>query len=277
MAGILKGCYRGSRSASLGMAAITTTHKLLGTYRKQVDAFIALTEFARRIQVQSGIPDHKVFVKPNFTDRQPAACPGRRGYALFVGRLCPEKGLTTLLQAWVTAGLRMPLRIVGDGPSAAQVREAALRIPTVEWMGARGHSEVMELMRGAQFLVMPSLLYENFGLCIVEGFSTGLPCVVSGHGSMRELVEHGRTGLHFEPGDSQDLAAKLQWMAAHPAEREEMGRAARARFEACYTPEHNYRMLMKIYSAAAANASAHMFRRKAAPVEPKRSSLLNFR
>jgi glycosyltransferase involved in cell wall biosynthesis len=71
---------------------------------------------------------------------------------------------------------------------------------------------------------------------------------------MQELVEDGRTGLHFRPGDSLDLASKLQWMAAHPTERQQMGLAARECFQIRYTPEENYRLLMQIYSAASANA-----------------------
>jgi glycosyltransferase involved in cell wall biosynthesis len=254
LTGILKGCYRGSRVGSAAMAAITATHKLLGTYRRQVDAFIALSEFGRSIQVRSGIPNHKLFVKPNFTDPQPDGWQSGQTHALFVGRLCPEKGIATLLEAWAQAGLTIPLRIAGDGPSAPWVADAAARIPTVEWLGARTRLEVMELMRDAQFLIMPSLLYESFGLCIVEAFSAGVPCIVSGHGSMQELVEDGRTGLHFRPGDSLDLASKLQWMAAHPTERQQMGLAARECFQIRYTPEENYRLLMQIYSAASANA-----------------------
>jgi len=255
VAGILKGCYRGSQMASAAMAAITTTHKVLGTYSNQIDAYIALTEFARRIHIRSGLPEGKLFVKPNFGETQPANSQTREPFALFVGRLCPEKGLAPLIDAWkLMPGI--PLKIVGDGPEADSVTAAAADLPGVEYLGRRDHAQIMELMSKAQMLIMPSLWYENFPLCLVEAFSAGLPCVVSGMGSMQEIVEHGATGLHFQPGNSRELAAKVQWMAEHPAEREQMGRTARQRFAERYTPDHNYRLLMDIYQAAGSHARA---------------------
>ncbi|MBZ5577654.1 MAG: glycosyltransferase family 4 protein [Acidobacteriia bacterium] len=253
VAGIVKGCYRGSSVTSAGMAAITITHKILGTYRKQVDAYIALTEFARRVHLRAGVPADKTFVKPNFIDHRAEPPSDRQRYALFASRLCPEKGVLTMLQAWKQNGLDITLKIAGDGPSAPEVAEAAAQYPNIEWLGSRSQDQVMELMRHARFLVMPSLGYENFPLCLVEAFSAGLPCLASGHGAMQEIVDDGLTGLHFQTGDAADLAAKARWMAAHPAECQQMGLAARERFSERYTPERNYQILTKIYDSAMSN------------------------
>jgi glycosyltransferase involved in cell wall biosynthesis len=67
---------------------------------------------------------------------------------------------------------------------------------------------------------------------------------------MQEIVADGRTGLHFRPGDPEDLAAKVEWAWAHPEETAAMGRAARAEYEAKYTAERNYQMLVEIYERA---------------------------
>lgn len=258
LAGIVKGCYRGSMLNSAGMAAITTTHKLLGTYQKQVDAYIALTEFARSVHIRAGVPADKTFVKPNFIDPQPESPGDRQPYALFAGRLCTEKGILVLLEAWEKAGTSLTLKIAGDGPSAAQVAAAAARCPKIEWMGPKSRPEVLELMHHAQFLVLPSLGYENFPLSLVEAFSAGLPCVVSGHGAMQEIVDDGRTGLHFQTGNAGDLAAKMRWMATHPDQLRQMGYAARARYTARYTPQQNYQLLMEIYARATVNFQASL-------------------
>jgi glycosyltransferase involved in cell wall biosynthesis len=69
---------------------------------------------------------------------------------------------------------------------------------------------------------------------------------------MGEIVEDGRMGRRFTPGDAEDLAAKVEWAWTHPKEIPAMGRAARAEYEAKYTAERNYRMLMKIYERAIA-------------------------
>ncbi len=67
---------------------------------------------------------------------------------------------------------------------------------------------------------------------------------------MRELVDHGRTGLLFRPGDPVDLTRTVRWAFDHPAALAAMRVEARREYEAKYTPERNYTMLMDIYRAA---------------------------
>jgi glycosyltransferase involved in cell wall biosynthesis len=67
---------------------------------------------------------------------------------------------------------------------------------------------------------------------------------------MAEIVADGKTGLHFEPGNAADLAAKVEWAWVHQGKMEEMGRAARCQFEEKYTRAANYRRLMEIYEMA---------------------------
>src|SRR5206468_4074251 len=111
-------CYRGSRAATAGVATITGILKALGTYRRKVDAYISTTDFARDIHIRSGLPQTRVFVKPNFVDPPPRELRKPRGYALYVGRLTPEKGIDTLLDAWQKVGGSTRLIFAGDGPSA---------------------------------------------------------------------------------------------------------------------------------------------------------------
>jgi glycosyltransferase involved in cell wall biosynthesis len=250
--GIVRKCYRQSRAATAGVAAITATHKLLGTYRRMVDAYISTTAFARAIHIRSGLPERLVFVKPNFADppaggeRQPG------GYALYVGRITIEKGVDTLLAGWEKLRGNMPLLLAGggDGPIAESVRRAAAGNPNIQWLGERPHAEIMGLMLGADFLIQPSPLYEGCGMAIIEAFSAGLPCVVAGHGSLGELVEDGGTGKHFPSGNAAGLAAKVEWMRENPGQVRKMGEAARARFLESFSPARNYKMLMDIYQAA---------------------------
>ena len=249
--GVVRRCYRQSRVATAGVALISAAHSLIGTYRRMVDAYISTTAFARRIHIESGLPGERVFVKPNFVE---AAAPARKrgGYALYVGRITPEKGVDTLLEAWKQAGDGAQLVLVGggDGPVAEAVRRAGEGNPNIRWVGERPNAEVRQLMLGAEFLLQPSPLYEGCGMVVVEAFSAGLACVVSGQGSLGELVEDGRTGLHFRPGDAGDLAAKVKWMRAHRWQTEAMGRAARARYAAQFSPERNYEILKTIYQTA---------------------------
>jgi len=244
--GALYGCYRESRAASAVVAGMITLHRALGTWNL-VDRFIVLTEFARQKFIEGGFPPEKISVKPNFVHPDPGPGEGRGGYALFVGRLSPEKGLGTLLMAWERLGGKVPLKIVGDGPLAPEVQEAQKRIPGVEWLGRKAPEEVYALMGEASFLVFPSEWYEGFPKVLAEAFAKGLPVLASALGSQGSIVDHGRTGLHFRPGDPEDLAAKVEWLLAHPNELARMRKEARAEYEAKYTAEENYAQLMAIY------------------------------
>ncbi len=252
--GVARRCHRRSLKATTAVAAMLTVHGLLGTWQRQVDLYVALTEFARRKYIQAGFPPDRIVVKPNFVHPDPGPGEGRGGYALFVGRLSPEKGLRTLLDAWERLGGALPLKIVGDGPERGRVAEAAARVPFLEWLGRRPVSEVYELMGGATLLVFPSEWYETFGRVAVEAFAKGTPVVASNIGAIAELVEHGRTGLLFRPGAAEDLAAQVDWAYSHPQTMAVMRREARAEFEAKYTAQSNYELLMDVYSQAIAKA-----------------------
>jgi glycosyltransferase involved in cell wall biosynthesis len=110
---------------------------------------------------------------------------------------------------------------------------------------------VLALMKEASVLVFPSTCYENFPVTILEAYAVGLPVIASDLGGMSSLVDDGRTGLHFRPGDPEDLAAKVEWASAHPAELASMRGQVRGEFEAKYTAERNYRALKEIYETAA--------------------------
>ena len=248
--GVFHACYRGSRAASGTIATMLTLHRAMRTYARVVDVYVALTEFARSKFIEGGLPAGKILVKPNFVSPDPGPGHGGGGYALFVGRLAPEKGTGTMLAAWDRLGTGFPLKIVGDGPLRDRVARAAAGRSNVEWLGHRPVAEVHALMKRADMLVFPSEWYETFGRVAAEAFAAGTPVVAAAIGAVAELVEHGRTGLLFRPGDQEDLAAKVGWALSHPAELRGMREEARAEFEAKYTAERNYLTLMEIYAAA---------------------------
>lgn len=243
-------CYRQSRAATSVTAAMLVVHRALGTWSKQVNLFISLSEFARQKFIEAGWPGEKIVVKPNFVHPDPGVGSGSGGYALFVGRLSVEKGLDVLLKAWKTLGSAVPLKIVGDGPLAPQVVAATQRLPHITWLGRKPMSEVYQLMGEAQMLIFPSKWYETFGRVAVEAFAKGTPVIASNIGAIAELVDSGRTGLLFSPSDPADLAAKVEWAISHPQQLQQMRDRARAEFEAKYTARSNYARLREIYALA---------------------------
>jgi glycosyltransferase involved in cell wall biosynthesis len=261
VAGIVHACYRNSRAATSVVTAMLTVHRALGTWTRLVDVFIALSEFSRDKYIQGGLPPGKIVVKPNFIHPDPGKREAGGSYALFVGRLTPEKGLRVLLAAWERLGNRIPLKIAGDGPLADEVREVAQRLVGVEWLGSQPRESVLALMKHAVFLVIPSLWYEAFGVVIAEAYGVGLPVIASNLGSLSKLIQSGYTGLHVRPGDAADLVAQVEWAVAHPAEMEVMGANARHEYETRYAADRNYDLLLQAYGLAIDRAKRRLERR----------------
>lgn len=244
--GVAHGCYRGSVVQSGAMASMLVLHRGLGTFRRKVTRYIALSEFGRDKLAQAGLPLERISVKPNYLEWRDAGDEAQpRTGGLFVGRLSPEKGVDVLLQALATLPSAQ-VQVVGGGPLEQQVRTQLGPLS----LGFQPLPAVMALMQSAGFMVLPSLWYEGFPRTIVEAYACGTPVVASRLGAMAEVIEDGVTGLLFSPGNVQELADKIAWAQANPAAMRTMGQAARRRYETHYSPEVNYRQLLAIYEQA---------------------------
>lgn len=259
--GVLHKCYRNSRSATAVTALMLAIHRRAGTWTSGIDSYISLTEFSRSRCIRGGLPSDKIFVKPNFVHPDPGMCTTAGGYAVFAGRLSPEKRVSIILDAWsrlAGQGISIPLWVVGGGPERVELEAEAQRrnLTNIVFKGLLPRSETIAAIKGARFLVFSSEWYENFPLTIVESFAGGVPVICSRLGAMQEIVEDGRTGLHFTPGDADDLAAKVEWSWKHPGSTRKMGREARAEYENKYTAEKNYEQLISIYELTLARRQA---------------------
>jgi glycosyltransferase involved in cell wall biosynthesis len=200
--------------------------------------------------LESGIPENKLFVKPNFIDATNVApCPGSGNYVVYLGRLSSEKGVWTLVRAFEV--LKDPLlKIAGTGPLEialkSYVREKGIK--NVEFVGFKSGLEKMELLRGSLFSVVPSEWYETFALVALEAYAAGKPVLGSNLGSLPYVIENGRSGLLFEPANAVDLAEKTRHLLSRPSAIEAMGRYARSLVETKYGPAENYKTLMEIFS-----------------------------
>lgn len=241
---VVHACYRGSRRGSAVVAGMLATHRAAGTWRHAVDGYIALTDFARRKFIEGGLPADRIHVKPNFLAADPGVGGHLGGFALFVGRPSPEKGVGTLLEAWGRLGDAIPLKVAGSRRPAAAPQHCS-----IEWLGELPRDRVLALMQDAAVLIFPSECYEGCPMVLVEALATGLPIIASRLGAAGETVMDGGNGRHFAPGDPAELAATVEWALAHRPEMADMGRRGRGDFEARYTATQNYAWLRDIYRA----------------------------
>lgn len=241
-------CYRDDRAANLAMVAMIAVHRAIGTWRRRIDAYIALSDFSRGKFISGGLPAERVFVKPNFmatvpseAARDPSAIMNR---ALYVGRLSTEKGINFLIRSWAEAD--MPLDVIGDGPLMASLRAGAP--DNVAFHGFLPPEQVRARMRTAAFLIFPSQCYENMSQVLVEAMALGLPIIAARMGASGKLITHERTGLLFAPGDRPELLRMVAWAWAHPEALKEMGARAQQVFRERYSEDASYRALISIYN-----------------------------
>ncbi len=242
-------CYRDSRAGSAVVASLQAWHRFRHTWTEMVDRYVALSEFSRRKFVEGGLPADKITVKTNFVAPDPGPARGQGGYLVFVGRLSPEKGVDTLLQAWRHLRGKVPLKILGDGPLAPQVHDAVREIPNIEYLGQQPLDTVLAIVGEAQGLVLPTKCYENCPRTLLEAYARATPVIASRTGAMVELVEDGVTGFNFSTGDAFDLVDKVNRLTQDSTQREKMRQAARSVFEKRHTAKSNYRTLIDIYNS----------------------------
>jgi glycosyltransferase involved in cell wall biosynthesis len=254
--GAVHGCYRNSRSETAAVALMLSVHHANKTWTEMVDCYIVLTAFSRSRYLKAGFPENKVQVKPNFVDPDPGVRTAKGSYALFAGRLDREKGVPTLLTAWLQLPQGHTLRILGNGVCRPETEAFAKLHPNVELLDWLPHNQVFDQIKGARFLVFPSEWYENLPLIIIEAFACGVPVIASALGAMQEVVEHGRTGLLFRPGDADDLARTISWAWDQPEYMDRIAENVRAEYEAKYSAAANYRQLINIYEEVIARRSS---------------------
>jgi glycosyltransferase involved in cell wall biosynthesis len=249
------GCYRGSRVATLPLAASVSLHRRLGTWQNDVDAFISLSGFQKDRMVAAGLPPALVHVKPNFLPGTPSpvAWAERGAHLIFAGRLTPEKGAMTLLAAWKAWGADAPpLTIVGDGPQRAELEEfARAAVPgKVRFLGQLARDATLREIARARMLIVPSECFEGLPTVLIEAFAFGTPVAVSNLGPLASLVQAGVNGVLFVPKSPPSLleSVRAAWQA--PRALESLGAGAKETFDTTYAEEANYAALLDIYAAA---------------------------
>ncbi|MEO0055954.1 MAG: hypothetical protein RLZZ50_1901 [Verrucomicrobiota bacterium] len=232
---------------------------------RRVSAFLGVSEFSLsllRPHLPPGTPAAMLRNPVDAVDLGPAA-PARERAFLYVGRFVAEKGVRLFAEAVRATGL--PAVFVGDGELGPELRRLC---PDARFTGWLGPAQIRAELRSARTLVFPPTWYETLGLVAVEAASVGIPVIVSDGCAASEIVQHGRTGLHFSHGSVDSLATRMRELASDDALAAKLGRAAYDWYWSDpWTTEthvdaligHYARVLKLTENAAAARASAQSF------------------
>ncbi|QKZ16086.1 glycosyltransferase [Streptomyces chartreusis] len=251
------GCYRDSRLATVPLAVSMSVNRR--RWWSGVKRFLCISAAQRDVLVRAGMPAERLVVKHNFVPDPEDRRSGAGEHVLYLGRLAEAKGVRLLMTAWdelaAAGGVGVPLVIAGTGPLEQEVTAWAAGRDDVRYVGLYDTAECRKAIARSVAVVAPSTWLEAFGLVVVEAMAAGVPVVAAGHGAFVELVEDGVTGLLHRPGEHESLASCIRRIAAGPDRNQEMGRAARRRYELGFSPAVGLERLVEEYRTAIAGRS----------------------
>lgn len=238
----------GSWAGSFGYALRGWWARFRGYYRRNVDAFLALSDFQCDILSKyTGISIDRFAVIPNCID--PAAMPepsavavvAGRHYVAYAGRLSREKGIDLLFEA----ARRMPeveFRVAGMVAEGYALPE----VPgNVRLMGQLDKAQLADFYAGARVVVVTSRWYEGFPLSVIEAMYYGAPVVVPRMAGLPEIVDHEACGLTYAPGSAAGLTVNLAKLLAAPEFAGQLGARGRERVLSSYSPDIYYHLLIQ--------------------------------
>lgn len=234
-------CWTGSLPATLAINRMLERHRKAGTWLTQVDAFVALNSYMRDVLVSKGVVRaEKVSVLPNFVSVPQAPLDGAGEGFVFVGRLTPEKGIRTLLNAQKIAGV--PLKVIGEDPD--EWREFAGE--GVNFLGRLPRDEALAEVAKSRALIFASEWPEGCPGVIQEALALARPVIASRVAGATELVRDGENGLLFDAHNGRMLAERMLALQEFPDRARELGRQGLKDYQERFTPDAGYANLMKL-------------------------------
>jgi glycosyltransferase involved in cell wall biosynthesis len=244
---ILKNCEN-NLCKSLGYAIRNIIARKQKFFLDNITTYICLTEFQRNRLIQEGFPAEKIKVLPNMIDyKEINHTTEPDEYAGYAGRISPEKGISTLIEA-ARICKDIKFKAAGSLEKYSQIQTEAPK--NFEFCGYLKGNFLDNFYSNSQLIVIPSIWYEVFPMIILEAMIRGKPVICSRTGGLPEIVEDGITGLLFEPGNAKDLAEKIRYLWERPELCRKMGQAGRDKAMQSYSTEKYYVSLMAIYEKA---------------------------
>ncbi len=243
-----KKCYQSSYIKSFVMKELIKKGR--NEVLKNVNIFIVLNEFCKNKYVESGFNSKNMRIKPNFLFYKPIKQNEKKEeYALYLGRIAPEKGVDYLIEAFET--IDFPLKIAGTGDLGLvnKLKEKARKNKNIQFLDFVKDEAKQNLIQNASFLIIPSIWYETFGLVGLEAYALSVPILASNIGGLSSIVKNGETGYLFEPNNIESLKNAALKIIKNKSYIE-MGEKAYQYFCENYTEKQNYTQLIANYNKA---------------------------
>jgi len=224
----------------------------------RVTRMVTPTAFMREKLIEGGYDRSRIVHVPTFVDTD-VFTPRRNEVGdsvVFSGRIAPEKGPDTVVEAMRRLPTNSRLRLVflgdGQGPGHEALRERARALgpDRVEFAGFVDRERVIEELSRARALLMPARWYENMPNAVSEAMALGVPVLASAIGSLPEQVEDGVTGRLLPVDDIESWNSALAELEEDDDLVRRWGAAARARAERDWSPELHYERLMRVFGDA---------------------------
>ena len=246
--------YQDSLLKTYAVARLIEHHKKRKTWETMVDQFICLTEFAKDVFVEWGLPEHLLSVKPNFVQDPYQEFPhldadSKKEGFLFVGRVSKEKGVEDLIDTWLDHELEIPLTIIGDGDIKEVLQKKSETNKYITWLGHQNKETVYKWLTKVKALILPSIWFEGFPMTLAESMAVGTPSIVSNIGSQHTIIKDGKSGLHFQVSNKKDLCNKVMSLNNDSKLVKKLSEGARSTYLKNFTEDANYSELMNIYQS----------------------------
>ena len=202
---------------------------------------MAISDFVRSQLLKKGIEPHMVRTVVNGIDIHEHVT-ADDGFALFIGRLVPTKGVAHLVDAAVRTGIS--LKVAGTGPMFEMLRKRAAG-SSVELLGRIDEEQKERLLSRCSFFVMPSL-QESFGIALLEAMEHGKAVIASSAGGLASVA--GNAGIIVPPGDSAAIAGAMKQLWEDAELRKKLGENAVKRAKA-YSWDNIVMEIESVYSS----------------------------
>lgn len=247
---IKKKCIKNSLLKSILGAIETNYYRRNKVYTKKIDAIITPSNFYKKKLVDYGVSPNRIYALKNFLDVKKFNMEQKNEeYALYFGRLSKEKGILNLIEAFSNIK-RQKLYIAGEGPEKEKIKELIKKNNmenNIKLLGFLNEEDMKRVIANANFIVLPSIWYDNCPYSILEALTIGKPVVGSAIGGIPELVENEKNGLVYKFDDIKELKEKMILLFENKDLVKKMGENARKIAIEQYSKDYYYGELIKIY------------------------------